>query len=52
MSRIVGKINKIIYKSDNNYMVMIFKVKENDLGLENNKSITATGYFFDIEEDL
>ena len=37
MSRIVGKISKIIYKSDNNYMVMIFKVKENDLGLENNK---------------
>ena len=52
MSKIIGKISKIIYKSDNNYMVMLFKIKDNDLGLENNKTITVTGYFYEIEEDL
>ena len=51
MSRIVGKITKTIYKSDNNYYVAIFKVKENDIDKKyNGKSITITGYFYDIEE--
>ena len=51
MSRIVGKITKTIYKSDNNYYVAIFKVRENDIDKKyNGKSITITGYFYDIEE--
>ena len=53
MSRIVGNISKTIFKSENNYTVLIFKVKENDIDDKyNNKSITATGYFYDIEENF
>ena len=52
MSRIVGKISKIIYKSDNNYMVILCKIKDTDLNIEINKTITVTGYFYDLEEDL
>ena len=53
MSRVVGKITKTIYKSDNNYYVNLFKVKENDIdNYYNNRTITITGYFYDLEEDI
>ena len=53
MSKIIGKITKTIYKSDNNYYVNLFKIKENDFDNSlNNKTITITGYFYDIDIDL
>ena len=51
MSKIVGNITRTIFKSDNNYAVFLFKVKENDIDKRyNGKSITVTGYFYDVEE--
>ena len=53
MSKLIGKIGKKIYLSDNNYGVYLFKVKENDISDGyNNKTITITGYFYDLSEDL
>ena len=53
MSKLVGNVSKIIFKSDNNYSVLVFKVKENDLDEKyNNRSITATGYLYDIDEGM
>lgn len=53
LSKVLGKINKQIYLSDNNYGVYLLKVKSNDIDeYYNNKIITITGYFYDIEEDL
>ncbi len=53
MSRIVGKLNKKIYLSDNNYGVYLFRVKENDIDSKyDNKIITITGYFYDLIEDM
>ena len=53
MSRIVGSISRTIFKSDNNYSVFIFKIKENDISDKyNGKSVTVTGYFYDIEENF
>ena len=53
MSKIVGKVGKKIYLSDNNYGVYLFKVKENDISdVYNNKTITITGYFYDLTEDV
>lgn len=52
MSSFQGVITKIIFKSDNNYMVLLFKVSKNDLDDSyNNKTITITGYFYDILEN-
>ena len=53
MNKFKGSISKIIFQSDNNYFVMIFKVRENDLDKKyNNHSITVTGYLYDIEEGM
>lgn len=53
MSRIVGKITKTIYKSDNNYYVNLFRIKENDIDeLLNNKTVTITGYFYDLDDEM
>ena len=53
MNKFQGSINKIIFKSDNNYMVLLFKVSKNDLDNKyNSKIITITGYFYDISEEL
>ena len=53
MSKIVGKVGKKIYLSDNSYGVYLFKVKENDIDDKyNNKTITITGFFYDFVEDL
>ena len=53
MNKFQGSISKIIFKSDNNYMVLLFKVLKNDLDNKyNNKTITITGYFYDISEEL
>ena len=52
MSSFQGAITKTIFKSDNNYMVLLFKVFKNDLDDSyNNKTITITGYFYDILEN-
>ena len=53
MSKVIGKVSKKIYLSDNNYGVYLFRVKENDIDDNyNNKTITITGYFYDFHEDL
>ena len=53
MYNIIGKITKKIYLSDNNYGVYLFRIKENDIDESyNNKTITITGYFYDVEEEL
>ena len=52
MSSFQGVITKTIFKSDNNYMVLLFKVFKNDLDDRyNNKTITITGYFYDTLEN-
>ena len=52
MSSFQGVITKTIFKSDNNYMVLLFKVFKNDLDDSyNNKTITITGYFYDLIEN-
>lgn len=53
MSKLVGKITKTIFKSDNSYYVSLFRVKENDFDDSlNNKTITITGYFYDINDEV
>ena len=52
MSRIVGRVTRKIFESDNNYMVLLVKIKETDLDIDVNKTITVTGYFYDLELDL
>ena len=52
MNKFQGVVTKTIFKSDNNYMVLLFKVLKNDLeDSYNNKTITITGYFYDILEN-
>ncbi len=51
MSRVVGSVTRKIFASDSNYCVLLFKVKENDIDPKyNNKTITITGYFHDVDE--
>ncbi len=51
MSRVVGSISRKIFKSDSDYCVLLFKVKENDVDPKyNGKTITITGYFYDTDE--
>ena len=53
MSNIVGSVTRTIFKSDNDYYVLVFKVKENDVNKEyNGKFINVTGYFYDIDENI
>ena len=53
MSKLIGKVGKKIYLSDNNYGVYLFKVKDNDIDPKyNNKTMTITGIFYDFVEDL
>ncbi len=53
MSRVIGNISRTIFKSDNDYYVLIFRVKDNDVDPSyNNKSITITGYFYDIDDNF
>ena len=53
MNKVIGRVSKKIYLSDNNYGVYLFRVKENDIDDKyNNKTITITGYFYDFSEDL
>ncbi len=53
MSRVIGNISKTIFKSDNDYYVAIFRVKDNDVSNDyNGKTITITGYFYDIDDNL
>lgn len=51
---IKGNYRKSIYSSDKGYVIGLFKVREtNDPDLEDyiNKTITFTGYFYDLNED-
>ena len=51
---IKGNYRKSIYKSDQGYIIGLFKVREtNDENLSDfvNKTITFTGYFHDLNED-
>ena len=51
---IKGNFRRSIYKSDKGYVIGIFKVREtNDEKLLDyvNKTITFTGYFYDLNED-
>ena len=53
MSKLIGNITKAIFKSENNYSVLLFKVRENDIDEKyNGKTVTITGYFYDIEENF
>lgn len=49
MAYIKGNFKKYIFRSDNNYVVGLFKVRETDLELSN-KTITFTGYFDELNE--
>lgn len=51
---IKGNYRKSIYKSDKGYVIGLFKVREtNDEKLKDyvNRTITFTGYFYDLNED-
>ncbi len=51
---IKGNFRRSIYKSDKGYVIGLFKVREtNDEKMEDyiNKTITFTGYFYDLNED-
>jgi len=51
---IKGNYRKSIYKSDKGYVIGLFKVREtNDKDLEDyiNRTITFTGYFYELNED-
>ena len=53
-SFIKGNFRKKIYSSDKGYVIGLFKVREtNDDNLKNyvNRTITFTGYFYDLNED-
>ena len=49
MSYIKGNFKKYIFRSDNGYVVGLFKVRETDLDL-NVKTITFTGFFNELNE--
>ncbi|MBR3116828.1 MAG: ATP-dependent RecD-like DNA helicase [Bacilli bacterium] len=54
MNGIKGIFKKIIFKSDNNYIIGLFRVKDTDLDemLDFvNKTITITGYFHELSVD-
>lgn len=51
MSYIKGNFKKYIFKSDNNYVIGLLKVKDNSSDLDyKNKTVTFTGYFDDLNE--
>lgn len=53
-SYIKGNYRKSIFKSDKGYVIGLFKVREtNDENLKDyvNRTITFTGYFYDLNED-
>lgn len=47
---LIGTISKVIYKSSDNYVVGLFRVKESSLDDYIKRSIHITGYFHDILE--
>ena len=49
MAYIKGNFRKYIFRSDKDYVVGLFKVKESDLDLKSS-TITFTGYFGDLNE--
>ncbi len=50
---IIGSVRKIIYRSENGYVVGVFKVKETTNSFEflKDESISFTGYFHEIDID-
>ena len=51
MNYIKGLFKKIIFKSDNGYIIGLFRVKDSDLEEYINKTITITGYFHELSID-
>src|SRR5574344_793497 len=52
MSKMTGKLKKIIYSNDENgYLVALFRVKKSDVLDTENKTINVTGNFYDIKID-
>lgn len=52
-SFIKGLFKRVIFKSDNNYIVGLFRVKDSSIDMDDfiNKTITITGYFHDLNID-
>jgi len=53
-TKIKGQFRKYIFKSNNGYTVALIKVREtfsDDMKEYNNKTITITGYFHELNED-
>ncbi|MGI6325284.1 MAG: ATP-dependent RecD-like DNA helicase [Bacilli bacterium] len=53
MIQFKGKFRRTIFKSSDNYVIGLFKVREIDKEYEEylNKTITFTGYFYDLNEN-
>jgi exodeoxyribonuclease V alpha subunit len=53
MIQLKGKFRRTIFKSSDNYVIGLFKVREIDKEYEEylNKTITFTGYFYDLNEN-
>lgn len=53
MIQLKGKFRRAIFKSSDNYVIGLFKVREIDKEYEEylNKTITFTGYFYDLNEN-
>ena len=49
---IIGSVRRIIFRSDNGYLVGVFKVKDSTGSFEylKNTSLSFTGYFYEIDE--
>ncbi|MDD6878687.1 MAG: ATP-dependent RecD-like DNA helicase [bacterium] len=50
MDYIKGNYKKSIFNGENGYIIGLFKVKESSIKEYNNKTITFTGYFHEINE--
>lgn len=51
MIDIKGNFRKYIFKSEQGYVVGLFKIKESSDGKRKNETITFTGYFTDLNEN-
>lgn len=47
---LIGSISKIIYRSSDNYLIGLFRVKSSNVEEFDKRSISITGYFHDILE--
>lgn len=51
MNYIIGTLKKIIFQSNNGYVVALFRVKDSDMEGYINRTITITGYFHELSID-